>query len=972
MYITVLKFNEVLDWFYNQQDYKFMLLFVSSFDYKDKNIVKEIVDNARRIDRLTGKEICFFYFVEDRYEIGAANDATDKLMYRIMSMDIGSMYGAGVSVTMETADDICKHFDVRFSSLPAFILLDRQNAKDSSLFSVREYSDLELFLTPINIVHGYLEDKERILAKYEAERRKTVVTEWEVGQRNEQRNSWNNEINRLKRRKEVELSQGKPERTKKRDEEILALQQQLKDNPVLVENGIDETVSYPQDELDLILRKSGEKLNFALNIHNGSEILDQLKSSYDYNNLILEIWEQVSTKEIRLSRTLENIRREIYERGFDVFISCKSQDYQQAHELRDYLVKEGFKPFLADTSIKEVGIDQYTALIGEVINACQYMIVFVTDVEYLNTPYVFAEWNSFVNDINTGHKPNAKIINILAPNIDIHSLPIWLRDKQCYTIESYEGDLLYYLREEAKRFQECGRYINSELEETMCNECMVVSEEILDLDVASDSVVDVDGDGSIDSSELYTDDVEEFERPMLHTPAFGGFMVMPIADPDTSSINVTEPIVGRAGRGEESFNNDDKLSYIPHYGDSPHIRSYKDEVEYCINSIDKTKRLLEEQDIKFNKEISSIKEQVDRETAIIERLDSMKVGNTVGGAIGALPPISFLFGCVAALFTSHNKRDIENQKEEHLLNIKSLEKELTDIQDRKVQLFSDLQKQIEEHENRISEIKIAGSYSNVYSSIFAPAEIKRKSHLLVQVYLHLYEESDKVMSLAFESDKNTERRDYTPLQMKLKCGDKVDIEFNIYGETCLMDVRKSVIWQGSFTKCSFDYFVPNDVDMDELSCESNLYVNGALIGEMRFISKIVDVPQNRNSEILSRTFKKIFISYAHQDMQQVKHLALAYEAQGVDYFFDRDKLKPGDVYEERIFEYIDTSDLFILCWSKNAAQSNYVAKEKAHALLRAYPQFSRQNAKLKICPISIEPRAELPGDMKEIYHFKVI
>lgn len=28
-----------------------------------------------------------------------------------------------------------------------------------------------------------------------------------------------------------------------------------------------------------------------------------------------------------------------------------------------------------------------------------------------------------------------------------------------------------------------------------------------------------------------------------------------------------------------------------------------------------------------------------------------------------------------------------------------------------------------------------------------------------------------------------------------------------------------------------------------------------------------------------------------------------------------------------------------------------------------------QNAKLRICPMSIEPRAELPGDMKENYHF---
>lgn len=36
------------------------------------------------------------------------------------------------------------------------------------------------------------------------------------------------------------------------------------------------------------------------------------------------------------------------------------------------------------------------------------------------------------------------------------------------------------------------------------------------------------------------------------------------------------------------------------------------------------------------------------------------------------------------------------------------------------------------------------------------------------------------------------------------------------------DICKSVIWQSSFTKCSFDYFVPNDVDVDKLSCESDI------------------------------------------------------------------------------------------------------------------------------------------------------
>lgn len=263
-------------------------------------------------------------------------------------------------------------------------------------------------------------------------------------------------------------------------------------------------------------------------------------------------------------------------------------------------------------------------------------------------------------------------------------------------------------------------------------------------------------------------------------------------------------------------------------------------------------------------------------------------------------------------------------------------------------------------------------YSNVYSSIFAPAEVKRKSHLQVQVYLHLYEESEKVKSLAKESDKNAERRDYIPLSLKLKKGDKVDVEFNVYGETRLASECKSIIWQGSFAKCTFDYFVPKDIDVEELSCEANLFVNGAMIGDMRFLTQIVEVPRNLNPEILSHRFNRIFISYAHQDAQQIKLLALAYKAQGVDYFYDRDSLAPGDVYEEKIFDYIDSSDLFVLCWSKNAAVSDYVAKEKGRALLRAYPQLSQRDATIKICPISIEPRADLPSDMKEVYNFEVI
>ena len=258
----------------------------------------------------------------------------------------------------------------------------------------------------------------------------------------------------------------------------------------------------------------------------------------------------------------------------------------------------------------------------------------------------------------------------------------------------------------------------------------------------------------------------------------------------------------------------------------------------------------------------------------------------------------------------------------------------------------------------------------VYSSIFAPAEVKCKSHMLVQVYLHLFEETESVKALAQESQKDAERRDYIPLQCKLKKGDKVDVLLNIYGETLLMSDKKSIIWQGSFTKCSFDYFVPKDIDVDELSCVAILTVNGVPVGEMRFVTKIVESPRQLNTEMIAHKYNKVFISYAHKDEAKVKSFHEGLKLAGIEHFFDRNYLKTGDIFPQVIQDYINTADLFVLFWSENASKSEYVQKERNQALERAFPQVKpQQAAKLSIYPMSIEPRAELPSDMKENYHF---
>ena len=261
-------------------------------------------------------------------------------------------------------------------------------------------------------------------------------------------------------------------------------------------------------------------------------------------------------------------------------------------------------------------------------------------------------------------------------------------------------------------------------------------------------------------------------------------------------------------------------------------------------------------------------------------------------------------------------------------------------------------------------------YDEVYSSIFAPSEVKPKTHMQVQVYLHLFGETEKVKTLAQESDKDAERRDYIPLQCKLKKGDNVDVQLNIYGESLLMSDKKCVVWQGSFTKCSFDYFVPKDIDVDELSCVAMLTVNGIPVGEMRFVTRIVDAPRQLNPEIIAHKYSKVFISYSHQDESKVKFLHEGLELGAVPHFFDRKYLKAGDVFPQVIQDYINSADLFVLCWSENASKSEYVKKERLQALERAFPQVKPEHAaKLRIYPMSIEPHAELPGDMKNYYHF---
>ena len=922
MLVTPLNFNQVLEKFYHQDKYDLMLLFASSFDGNDRTIIHEIVDNAKRIDRITGDRICFFYFIKDSYD-----NMNEKITRWVRDIsDWTPLYGEGVSVTMETADDICRHFAILRSNLPAFILFDKDRRKEPQIISIHDYQDFESFLTPLNILHAYIEDREYILSHYKYEREKGVISQKEVDKRNQQRWSWTIAIQQLERKKAKELSLGLTERANEREPIITEFKNKLKYSPILVARGIDESIPYPHDQLQHIKDIAIEKLNITLNSHEGGLIIEDLQSKYRYSDSVLKIWQLVRTKGIRLSRILEKIRFEIHHRGFDVFISCKSQDYGLAHELYDFLLNKGFKPFLADSSIKKVGIDQYTALIGEVINVCQNMVVFATDIRYLETPYVSAEWHTFINDINTGHKPNAKIVCILSTGINPHDLPSWLRDKQCLTTENFRDDLIPFLsdrdneileqlKEELDRaYSHIRKDVDKLLWHHTGNEVENMTYRFMNNVERSQQHL-VSRLDEYRKFHKYSYDVREFELAELSSR---------VRNTQEEWEDGFRQLVKEV---EQYIENDEKSWYEAIYeGSTESIKSYLEQFPHGYHYQEALEHLkcFSEMIKKTNAVPISFSPSTELKSKGFQPSDDECMVN--GAAVGAaLPmvlggPIGAILGGISGWF--HKKTN-------------NMEK-----------------------------------YVEVYSSVFAPSEVRRKSHMQVQVYLHLYEETEEVKALAQESDKIAERRDYIPLQCKLKKGDKVDVQLNIYGETLLMSDKKSVVWQGAFTKCGFDYFVPKDIDVDELSCVALLSVNGVPVGEMRFITQIVEVPRQLNPEILAHKYRKVFISYAHQDESKVKFLHEGLELGSIPHFFDRKYLKAGDVFPQVIKDYINSADLFILCWSENASRSEYVKKERLQALERAFPQVQPERAaKLRIYPMSIEPHAELPGDMKNYYHF---
>lgn len=259
----------------------------------------------------------------------------------------------------------------------------------------------------------------------------------------------------------------------------------------------------------------------------------------------------------------------------------------------------------------------------------------------------------------------------------------------------------------------------------------------------------------------------------------------------------------------------------------------------------------------------------------------------------------------------------------------------------------------------------------VYAALYAPKSIPSQAGFRVQVHLYSSHQAAHVAKKAKSLDADAALMDCNPLGMNLKKGAHVTVSLSFSAnpkEVSLDKTSVDLIWMGE--PVSAQFFVKTQFfGTAYLTGEATIDVEGVPVGTLSFMTVVNWSDNDRPTPVVTRVFRKVFISYAHEDVKTASAMASAYRAQGISYFFDHHSLESGAVFDEEIMRNIEESDLFLLLWSQHAAQSEYVEKEYLHALQFAYPQKDKTTATLWFRPFSVEPFADPPARLKSIYNF---
>jgi serine/threonine protein kinase len=126
-----------------------------------------------------------------------------------------------------------------------------------------------------------------------------------------------------------------------------------------------------------------------------------------------------------------------------IFISAKSEDYEYASRIYEYLVSKGIPAFFSERSLRRLASADYRREIDQALDAVAHLILVASSAANATSPWVEAEWGFFVNEKRSGRKAG-NLVTVAVGALKPGDLPPALR---YYEVLPYADDNLPRLLE---------------------------------------------------------------------------------------------------------------------------------------------------------------------------------------------------------------------------------------------------------------------------------------------------------------------------------------------------------------------------------------------------------------------------------------------------------------------------------------------------------------------------------------------
>ena len=240
--------------------------------------------------------------------------------------------------------------------------------------------------------------------------------------------------------------------------------------------------------------------------------------------------------------------------------------------------------------------------------------------------------------------------------------------------------------------------------------------------------------------------------------------------------------------------------------------------------------------------------------------------------------------------------------------------------------------------------------SKVHFSAIAPRTLTKGEYAIIDIVMY----QDVFRSVIDEIIKKEE----TPPQetrsgtVMVREGVKVKIQLTS-PDIVIEDNVEEQEWVGDYLIYNFAVMLPKEYAKRQVLFMATVYIDDVIATRLKFVVKCWSLLQQK-IKVKQEDVLSAFVSYASQDRNRVALIVQGMQKArpDMDIFFDVESLRSGESWEEALWTEINQRDTLFLCWSRNAAESPWVAREWKYCY--------KQKGAEAIEPIPLEPPSLCP------------